>query len=190
MQTHERISQPEPEQSPTAPSNGTRKTNSGTTPAVKAAIAASQKFLLSQQYPDGYWWAELESNVSITAEVVLLHKIWGTDQTRNLHKVESYLRRKQRDHGGWELFYGDGGELSASIEAYMAMRLLGVPQTDPALVKARSFILDRGGITKSRIFTKFHLALIGCFSWRGIPSIPPWVMLLPDSYPIYEMSSW
>ena len=44
---------------------------------VEDAIAKNQNYLLSIQYPDGYWWAELESNVTITAEVVLLHKIWG-----------------------------------------------------------------------------------------------------------------
>lgn len=73
------------------------------------AIAAAQNYLLSLQNRAGYWWAELESNVTITSEVVLLHKIWGTDQERSLHKVESYLRSQQREHGGWELFYGDGG---------------------------------------------------------------------------------
>ncbi len=155
-------------------------------------ISRSQTYLLSSQNSDGYWWAELESNVTMAAEVVLLHKIWGTDQTRPLHKVETYLRAQQRDHGGWELFYGDGGELSTSIEAYMALRLLGVEASDPALQKAKAFILDRGGISKSRIFTKFHLALIGCYDWNGIPSIPPALMLLPDRFPftIYEMSSW
>ncbi len=159
---------------------------------VADAIAASQKYLLSMQYPAGYWWAELESNVTITAEVVLLHKIWGTDKTRPLHKIETYLRSQQRQHGGWELFYDDGGELSTSVEAYMALRLLGVPATDPALVRAREFILQRGGISKTRIFTKLHLALIGCYDWRGIPSLPPWIMLLPPAFPvnIYEMSSW
>lgn len=159
---------------------------------VKEAIAASQNYLLSIQNPAGYWWAELESNVTITAEVVLLHKIWGTDSTRPLHKVEAYLRSQQRSHGGWELFYGDGGEISTSTEAYMALKLLGVSASDPAMVRARDFILKRGGISKTRIFTKLHLALIGCYNWRGIPSIPPWVMLLPDAFPfnIYEMSSW
>jgi len=160
--------------------------------SIAAAIAASQKYLLDLQNPAGYWWAELESNVTITAEVVLLHKIWGTDKTRPLHKVETYLRSQQREHGGWELFYGDGGELSTSVEAYMALRLLGVPTTDPSLVRARAFILPRGGISKTRIFTKLHLALIGCYQWRGLPSLPPWVMLIPDNFPvnIYEMSSW
>ncbi|MBD2246006.1 squalene--hopene cyclase [Nostoc sp. FACHB-888] len=159
---------------------------------VADAIAASQQYLLSIQNPAGYWWAELESNVTITAEVVLLHKIWGTDQGRPLHKVEAYLRQQQRQHGGWELYYGDGGELSTSVEAYMALRLLGVSATDPAMIRAQAFILQRGGISKTRIFTKLHLALIGCYNWRGIPSLPPWLMLLPKAFPvnIYEMSSW
>lgn len=159
---------------------------------VESAIAASQTYLLSIQNPAGYWWAELESNVTMTAEVVLLHKIWGTDRTRPLHKAEAYLRSQQREHGGWELFYGDGGNLSNSVEAYMALKLLGVPETDSAMVRARAFILDRGGISRTRIFTKLHLALIGCYGWQGIPSIPPSVMLLPPAFPvnIYELSSW
>jgi squalene-hopene/tetraprenyl-beta-curcumene cyclase len=159
---------------------------------VEAAIAASQQYLLSIQNPAGYWWSELESNVTITAEAVLLHKIWGTDTTRPLDKVATYLRQEQRQHGGWELFYGDGGELSTSVEAYMALKLLGVSATDPAMLKAKTFILQRGGISKTRIFTKLHLALIGCYDWRGLPSLPPWVMLLPPAFPvnIYEMSSW
>lgn len=159
---------------------------------VVDAIAASQNYLLSIQDSESYWWAELESNVTITAEVVLLHKIWGTDTTRPLSKVESYLRSQQREHGGWELFYGDGGDISTSVEAYMALRLLGVSANDFALRRAKKFILKQGGISKTRIFTKLHLALIGCYDWRGLPSLPAWIMLLPDNSPltIYEMSSW
>jgi len=162
------------------------------TASISVAIAASQKYLLSIQNPEGYWWPELESNVTITAEFVLLHKIWGTDRERPLHKVEVYLRQEQREHGGWELFYGDGGDLSTSVEAYMALKLLGVTETDSAMMRARTFILDRGGISKARIFTKLHLALVGCYKWHGIPSLPPWIMLLPSQFGfnIYEMSSW
>ncbi len=175
---------------------------------LDGAIAASQNYLLSIQKPDGYWWAELESNVTMTAEAVLLHKIWKTDHKRPLDKAEKYLRSQQRDHGGWELYYGDGGDLSTSVETYMALRLLGVPSSDPDLIRAKEFILSRGGVTKTRIFTKFHLALIGCYNWRGLPSIPPAIMLLPSwklelsnpfgsepffsthTFSIYEMSSW
>ncbi len=160
--------------------------------SLDQAIAAAQTYLLSLQTPAGYWWADLESNVTITAEIILLHKIWGTDRDRPLAKAEAYLRSHQRDHGGWELFYGDGGDLSTSVEAYTALRVLGVPASDPDLLRAKAFILSRGGISKTRIFTKFHLALIGCYDWQGLPSLPAWVMLLesPSPFTIYELSSW
>ncbi|MDC0835697.1 squalene--hopene cyclase [Geitlerinema sp. CS-897] len=159
---------------------------------LRTGIQNIQNYFFSQQHPDGYWWADLESNVTMLAEVVLLHKIWNTTNRISLNKAEAFLRREQREHGGWELCYGDGGELSTSVEAYMALRLLGVDLDDEALVKARKFICDRGGISKTRIFTKLHLALIGCYDWRGLPSIPPWIMLLPGDAPfsIYDMSSW
>ncbi len=179
-----------------------------TTSQLDGAIAASQDYLLSTQNAEGYWWAELESNVTMTAEVVLLHKIWGTDKTRPMPKAEKFLRSQQRDHGGWELFYGDGGELSVTVETYMALKLLGVSIDDPAMANARAFILARGGVAKTRVFTKFHLALIGCYPWSGLPSIPPGLMLLPSlkleipnpfgseplfstsTFSIYELSSW
>jgi squalene-hopene/tetraprenyl-beta-curcumene cyclase len=168
------------------------QTQDRTTNNLTDSIKSAQNYLFSLQYPDGYWWAELESNVTITAEAVLLHKIWGTDKTRPLHKAGKYLRSQQRENGSWELHYGDGGDLNSTVEAYMALRLLGAAKDDSDLIRAKEFILSRGGISKTRVFTKMHLALIGGYDWRGIPSIPSWVMLLPEGFPftIYEMSSW
>ncbi|MEL7492607.1 MAG: squalene--hopene cyclase [Cyanobacteria bacterium J06554_11] len=167
-------------------------TEETSTEKLTLGIRAAQQHLLSLQTSEGYWRADLESNVSITAEAVLLHTLWKTADNLPLRKAEKYLRSHQREHGGWELFYNDGGDLSTSVEAYMALRLLGVPASDPALTRAKSFILSQGGISKARIFTKFHLALIGCYSWQGLPSLPPWIMLLEHPFPIsiYELSSW
>jgi squalene-hopene/tetraprenyl-beta-curcumene cyclase len=163
-------------------------------PVVAGAIDRAREALFRMQNPAGWWWAELQSNVTITAEVVLLHRIWDTAATRLLPeaKLERYFRDEQRANGSWELFYGDGGDVSTSVEAYMGLRLLGVPASDPALVRAKAFILAKGGIPKTRIFTKLHLALCGAFDWRGLPHLPAWAMLLPGTFPvsIYQMSSW
>ncbi|MBF2097601.1 MAG: squalene--hopene cyclase [Gloeomargaritaceae cyanobacterium C42_A2020_066] len=159
---------------------------------LAAGLAAGRDYLLGQQRAGGYWWAPLESNVTMTAEWVLLHKIWGTAAGRPLAKVETYLVNQQREHGGWELYAGDGGDLNCTVEAYMALKLLGRPAADSVMVRARDFVLSRGGVTRTRIFTKLNLALIGCYSWQGLPSLPPWIMLLPEWGPfsIYDMSSW
>ena len=159
---------------------------------LQAAIARAVEALFRQQNPAGFWWAELQSNVTITAEVLLLHHVWGTFGRVPRAAAERYFRAEQRSHGGWELAYGDGGELSVSIEAYLALRMLGVEPADPALRRARRFILERGGITRSRIFTKLHLALVGAYEWDGLPALPPWLMVLPERGPlsIYDLSSW
>jgi squalene-hopene/tetraprenyl-beta-curcumene cyclase len=159
---------------------------------LREAIARATDALFARQTADGYWWAELESNVTITAEVLLLARVWGRFDRIPRAAAEAYFRAQQRGHGGWELAYDDGGELSTTVEAYMALRMLGVPSDDPALVGARAFILARGGITKTRIFTKMHLALIGAYEWDGLPVLPPWLMMLPERGPfsIYDFSSW
>ncbi len=159
---------------------------------LKQTIHRSQAYLLSLQHPDGYWWATLESNVTMTAELVLLYAIWGISERLPLDKIKTYILHQQREHGGWELYYDDGGDLNCTIEAYMALRLLGCRPDEPALAKAKTMILERGGVTRARIFTKLNLALIGCYDWQGLPSLPSWLMLLPAGglFSIYEMSSW
>ncbi len=148
--------------------------------------------LFALQRPDGAWWAELQSNVTMAAEVLLLHRVWGTFERVPRAAAERYLRGEQRAHGGWELAYGDGGELSVTVEAYFGLRMLDVPASDPALVRARDFILARGGISQTRIFTKMHLALAGAYDWAGLPALPPWIMMFPERGPfsIYDLSSW
>ena len=156
------------------------------------AINRAQEYLLAQQELEGYWWAELEANVTLTAEFIMLHKILGTDRDQQIQQAARYILREQREHGGWELYYGDGGEISTSVEAYFALKLAGYSEDDERLIKAREFILAHGGVSKSRVFTKLHLALFGAFPWAGIPTLPPWFMFLPKwfSFNVYSMASW
>lgn len=167
------------------------------------SIRRAQDYLISQLNLEGFWWAELEANVTLTAEYVMLHKILihsdpqnrlsnGRDREAQIQQMARYLLREQRSHGGWELYYGDGGEISTTIEAYFALKLAGHSPDEPAMQQARKFILERGGLAKARVFTKIHMALFGAFPWEGIPTLPPWFMLLPKWFPfnIYTMASW
>lgn len=181
-------------QTKTSPTQGSR---------LNESITRAREYLLSQQSLEGYWWAELEANVTLTAEYIMLHRILmysdpqnrqsnGKDREEQIRQMARYLLREQRAHGGWELFYGDGGEISTTIEAYFALKLAGHGEDELPMLQARKFILDRGGLTKARVFTKLHLALFGAYPWEGIPTLPPWFMFLPAWFPfnIYTMASW
>jgi squalene-hopene/tetraprenyl-beta-curcumene cyclase len=147
--------------------------------------------MLSMQHPEGYWWAELESNVTITAEYIMLHRFLGLDESKVPQMAADILHR-QLPNGGWSVWFGDGGELSTSVEAYFALKIAGISPVDPRMAKARDFILARGGALKTRVFTRIFLALFGQISWDGIPLLPVEFILLPSwsGFSIYEFSSW
>ncbi len=156
------------------------------------AIERSRDFFFREQLPAGYWWAELESNVTITAEYLMLFHFLGMVDKERERKIANYLLSKQTEDGSWAIWYGGPGDLSTTIEAYFALKLAGYPADHPAMAKARAFVLGKGGIIKARVFTKIFLALFGEFAWFGVPSMPIELMLLPNwaYFNMYELSSW
>ncbi|UFS71357.1 squalene--hopene cyclase [Geomonas sp. RF6] len=169
------------------------KKKHGSTPnRLDRAIEGTRDFFFREQLPKGYWWAELESNVTITAEYVMLHHFMGMVDHAKERKMAKYLLNKQTEEGYWCIYYGGPGDLSTTIEAYFALKLAGYPAEHPAMVKARAFILEQGGIIKARVFTKIFLALFGEFAWFGVPSMPVELILLPNwaYFNMYELSSW
>ena len=105
--------------------------------------------------------------------------------------IEHFMRQ-QREDGSWALFFEGPGDLSTTIEAYFALKVLGVPPTDLAMERALTFILGQGGVAESRVFTKIWLALFGQYPWQGIPSMPPELVHLPPSLPLnlYDFACW
>jgi squalene-hopene/tetraprenyl-beta-curcumene cyclase len=158
---------------------------------AREAAAAAQDFLFRIQRGD-HWCAELESNATITAEYVLLRQALGLDLAFRREETVRYLFSRQREDGGWGIAHGVPGDVSTAVECYLALRLLGVPREDERMARAERFIRDAGGIAKVRVFTRINLALFGLFPWDAVPSVPPEVVLLPDSSPIniYRLSSW
>ena len=158
---------------------------------IERAVQRSTAAMLAMQDPAGYWWAELESNVTITAEYIMLHRFLGLDEAM-VPRLAADILDKQLPNGGWSIWHGDGGEISATVEAYLGLKMAGLPAADPRLLKAREFIHSRGGALKTRVFTRIFLALFGQVSWDGIPLLPVEFMLLPpwSGLSIYEFSSW
>jgi len=169
-----------------------KKQEGGAQSPLDQAIERSRDFFFREQLPSGYWWAELESNCTITAEYIMLFHFLGMVDKQKERKMANYLLSKQTEEGFWTIYYGGPGDLSTTVEAYFALKLAGYPADHPAMTKARAFILDNGGIIKTRVFTKIFLALFGEFAWFGVPSMPIELMLLPNwaYFNLYELSSW
>ncbi len=159
---------------------------------LDSAIARAQAWLLAHQSADGHWVGELEADTTITSEQLLLgHLIDRVDRERE-RKMVRYLRRRQRVDGGFDLYEGGPTNLSATIKAYFAMKMAGVPTDDPAMVKARERIREMGGPARANVFTKILLAMFGEYDWNGVPAMPVEIMLFPRQFffTLYEVSYW
>lgn len=161
-------------------------------PGLDACIERAVASLRAMQSPDGYWWAELESNVTMAAEHLMLERILGVAEERRTRKITRYLLERQSPDGSWPIYYGGPGDLSVTVEAYFALKLGGYDPSAPEMVRAKQFICERGGIARARVFTKLWLALFGQFDWSALPAMPPEAILLPSWFPfnIYEFASW
>jgi squalene-hopene/tetraprenyl-beta-curcumene cyclase len=165
----------------------------GETRALEASIASATRALLGFRQPDGHWVFELEADCTIPAEYVLLRHYLGEPVDAELEgKIANYLRRVQGDHGGWPLVHAGEFDMSASVKAYFALKMIGDSPDAPHMARAREAIRSRGGAIHSNVFTRFMLAMFGVTTWRSVPVLPVEIMLLPMWSPFHlnKISYW
>ena len=86
-------------------------------------------FLLSLQAADGYWWAELEANVTMAAEHLLLDHFLGIADANRWAQLTRYLWKQQTADGSWAVYYNGPGDVSVTVEAYFALGYVPDPHT-------------------------------------------------------------
>jgi squalene-hopene/tetraprenyl-beta-curcumene cyclase len=156
---------------------------------IDAATAA----LLATQRADGHFLFELEADATIPAEYVLLRHYLAEPVDAELEaKIAAYLRCIQGSHGGWPLFRDGAFDMSATVKAYFALKMIGHSPQAEHMRRAREAIRMRGGAERSNVFTRCLLALYGIVPWRAVPVMPAEIMLLPKWFPFHldRISYW
>ena len=162
-------------------------------PSLDQAIASATNALLARQRPDGHWVFELEADATIPAEYVLLVHYLGEAANPELErKIGVYLRRIQGAEGGWPLFHAGAMDVSATVKAYFALKMIGDDIDAPHMVRAREALLARGGAAACNVFTRYLLAMFGMIGWRAAPQTPVEIMHLPRWFPVHlsKISYW
>ena len=159
---------------------------------VEAAIARSQNYLLRQQKPEGYWVGELMVDSTIVSDTIAYHHWNGKVDKNWQRKAVNHIFSMQLADGGWNIYPGGPSEVNATIKAYLALKLAGIPATDPRMLRARAMSMNLGGVPRMNTFSKLYLALLGLFPWAYVPTIPCEVILIGKWFHVnfYEMSSW
>src|SRR5262244_2041737 len=109
-------------------------------PVVRSAadtLAAAVAHLRSLQDSSGWWKGELATNVTMDAEDLLLREFLGVRTRQETEEAARWIRSQQRADGSWASFHGGPGELSITVEAWVALRLAGDPADAPHLARAK-----------------------------------------------------
>jgi squalene-hopene/tetraprenyl-beta-curcumene cyclase len=155
-------------------------------------LDAGAQRLLELQKPGGWWVAELESNVTMTAQHLFLLEFLRLRNEESTRRCANELLARQRPDGLWAIYWGGDPDLAATLESYAALRLAGLSSDDPRLAAARRFCEERGGIGAARVFTRMWLALFGLWPWDEIQRLPPELVLLKPWFPlsVYDFACW
>ncbi len=160
--------------------------------ALDDAVLRARDALKRLQKPDGHWVFELEADATIPAEFVLLCHFLDRPDLELERKIGNYLRGIQGAHAGWPLFHDGAFDISASVKAYFALKMIGDDPEAPHMARARAAILAAGGAARTNVFTRCQLALFGEVPWRAVPVMPVELVLLPKWFPFHldKVSYW
>ena len=146
---------------------------------VQACLNRAAQALLGRQEDDGHWRFDLEADATIPSEYVFLqHFLARSNKTRE-EKIGRYLRRRQNRNGSWSLYHGGPGDMSATVKAYFALKMMGHSVDAPYMVKSRRWVRTNGGAESVNVFTRITLAIFGQLPWRTVPAMPVEIMFLP-----------
>jgi squalene-hopene/tetraprenyl-beta-curcumene cyclase len=164
---------------------------------VRAAIARSAEYLYSQQASDGFWCGELTADATLESDYILLQlwlhqpdgKNWNPPSRVRIDRAARAILERQLADGGFNIWSGGTAEVNATIKAYCALKLAGVPIASDSMRRARERILALGGLQAANSYVKINLSLFGLYPRKHVPSVPPEITMLPGNV-LYEMSSW
>ena len=167
---------------------------------IDSAVRAAADCLLGRQSPNGWWVGELEADTSLESDYILLQLwlyppqagTWQPPTADRIGRAARYILSRQLPDGGWNIYPGGPANVSASVKAYLALRLAGYDADDERLVGAKQRILQLGGVEATNSYTKIYLSFFGLYDRAKTPTIPPELFLLPDKakFSVYDMSSW
>ncbi|WP_261554405.1 squalene--hopene cyclase [Frankia tisae] len=183
-----------------APAHATTATSTSTATStadepdagLRETVRRAAERLLSLQDSHGWWKFDLETNPTMDAEDLLLREFLGIRTVEQTEATAKHIRSRRLDDGSWPTFFGGPGELSTTVECYIALRLAGDSPDDAQMRRSAAWIRERGGIPATRVFTRIWLALFGWWRWEELPVLPPEIMFLPPRVPlnIYSFASW
>src|SRR5512134_380213 len=139
--------------------------------AAAAAAARAAGYLAGLQARDGHWCAELTADSTLESDFILfqlwLHPPrdgrWEPETAGLIQKAARSILERQLSDGGFSIYPGGPSDVSASVKAYVALKLADVPADDARMSYLRTRTLQLGGIQAANSYVKVNLSLFDLY---------------------------
>src|SRR5580704_7894652 len=117
--------------------------------AAQQKITLAAEHLHSLQHSDGYWCALLTADTTLESDYILLQLWmhspvegkWDPPDRGRIDRAAARILSKQLPDGGFNIYVKGPSEISASVKAYFALKLAGIPADGAEMTKLRERIV-------------------------------------------------
>src|SRR5580693_5670979 len=127
-------------------------------PAARQKIQRAAEHLLSLQHDDGYWCALLTADTTLESDYILLQLwmyppasegegagFWNPPDPGKIKRAAERILSRQLPDGGFNIYVKGPSEISASVKAYFALKVAGIPIAGEPMIRLRDRIIALGG---------------------------------------------
>eukprot|EP00055_Hartaetosiga_balthica_P006445 m.20203 g.20203 ORF g.20203 m.20203 type:complete len:722 (-) comp5225_c0_seq1:126-2291(-) len=159
--------------------------------SAKESLRNGLEFFSTLQTDDGHWAGDYGGPMFLLPGfAITMHITQQPIKECIALEMTRYLRNLQNADGGWGIHIESESTVFGTSLNYVAMRIFGVPKTDQAMVRARTFLAAREGCLNIPSWGKFWLAVLNVYSWDGVNSLFPEMVLLPKWFPLHTHRLW
>ena len=146
------------------------------------------------QTEGGHWSGDYGGPLFLVPGLMIVWYIMGRPSmmldSEATELMKHFILAHQQSDGGWGTHIESASTMLGTTLNYVALRLLMVPASHPAVVKGRDFIQEHGGAVMTTSWAKFYFCVLGVMDWKGHNSIPPEMFLLPNFFPFHPGRMW
>ena len=155
------------------------------------ALDRGTAFFSLTQTQDGHWAGDYGGPMFLLPGYAITTYITKTPVPEPLQlEIVRYLSNMQADDGGWGIHIESQSTVFGTALNYVTMRIFGVAADDDRMVRARAWLQSRRGCLGIPSWGKFWLAVLNVYSWDGVHSLFPEMVLLPEWFPLHTRRLW
>ncbi|PYH98377.1 lanosterol synthase [Aspergillus ellipticus CBS 707.79] len=164
-------------------------------PTPKSPLQCAEnglEFFSKLQLEPGNWACEYGGPMFLLPVLIITYYVTNTPiPPEYATEIKRYLFARQNpEDGGWGLHIEAHSSVFGTCLNYVVLRLVGVGEDDPRMIKARGLLHKFGGAIYGPHWAKFCLAVLGVMEWECVNPVPPEIWLLPDWVPFAPWRWW